>query len=116
MVEAGRTGHLYREVKKRAEQIGMKINNKKTQELCISGSNESFITANVRPAHDEEITSGSQLKVVGFWFGQRPTVALYVKNSCQVLLKIMGITALRVVKTPARGYPLAVQFISKTSA
>ena len=58
----------------------MKINNKKTQLVSISGSNEARITANVRPTKDEVIELGTQLKIVGFWFGDKPTVLLHVEK------------------------------------
>ena len=41
---------------------------------------ESTVEAVVRPTSDTEIISGEALKIVGFWFGQRPDVSLHVKK------------------------------------
>ena len=58
----------------------MRINNKKTQVLCISSATESKVEAVVRPTPDTKITSGDALKIVGFWFGPRPDVTLHVQK------------------------------------
>ena len=67
-------------MKRQTKRIGMKINSKKTQLVCISGSNEAGVTANMRPTKDEVIESGTQLKIVGFWFGDNLTVLLHVEK------------------------------------
>ena len=48
--ETERTTALYREIKERAGEIGMRINNKKTQVLCVSPSVESRVDAILRPS------------------------------------------------------------------
>ena len=80
-VTAERTSSLYGELKRRASGIGMKINNKKTQLLCITAAKDSKVEAILRPeCSSEKITSGNSLKIVGFWFGDRPDVSVHVEK------------------------------------
>ena len=66
-------------IKQRAELIGMKVNSSKTQLLCISGNSAFTVKAYIR-TETEEIRSGEELKILGFWFGPKPNVNLHVEK------------------------------------
>ena len=63
--------HVYR----RAGEIGMKVNEEKTQILCISAAKNSKVESYIN-APSARIRSGEQLKILGFWFDERPGVEL----------------------------------------
>ena len=58
----------------------MQINNNKTQIVCISGATEAKVEASIDPGQAGAINSGESLKIVGFWFGSRPDVAVHVEK------------------------------------
>ena len=66
-------------VKNRAQEIGMKVNSTKTQLLCVSGNHSCTVKAYIR-TDDEEIVSGDELKILGFWFGPKPNVNVHVEK------------------------------------
>ena len=67
------------EIARRALEIGMKVNVKKTQLLCISPSNGCLTSAAIQPTDDgEPITSNETMKLVGFTFGDVPGVGAHV--------------------------------------
>ena len=59
------------EMKTKAEDIGMRINVRKTQLLCISPNNGCCTSAMI-------IASGETLKLVGFTFGSEPSAGAHV--------------------------------------
>ena len=65
-------------IKRRAEEIGMRVNSAKTQLLCISGSTSATVRSYIRTECGNEIKSAPELKILGFWFGTRPNVAVHV--------------------------------------
>ena len=67
-------------IKKKAENIGMRVNEQKTQLLCISGTNYSDVKSYIRTESGQEIKSSDELKILGFWFGNEPTVAVHVRK------------------------------------
>ena len=64
---------------RRAEEIGMRINAKKTQLLVVAPPNGYHTTAGL-DANDEEIASVDRLKLVGFTFGSRPDVGEHIRS------------------------------------
>lgn len=64
---------------KRVEDIGMMVNVKKTQLLCISPQNGCITSANICPGGAGEwIHSSERMKLVGFTFGPAPSVSFHV--------------------------------------
>ena len=63
---------------KKAEDIGMRINAKKTQLLVISPANGCLTTATIAPKEGDKIESVDRLKLVGFTFGAAPTAEAQV--------------------------------------
>ena len=73
-------------VSERASEIGMVVNQKKTQVLCISASIHDECKAYIRPTISETCTetiSGGSLKIIGFHFNTKPTVGFHVEIMCQ---------------------------------
>ena len=64
---------------RRAEDIGMKINAKKTQLLVISPPNGCITSAKISTRTGETITSVESLKLLGFTFGTAPNVSAHVE-------------------------------------
>ena len=68
----------FKDKKDCTEAIGMKINAKKTQLLCVSDSRHSDIVSYIN-ADDERIESVQEMKILGFIFQNRPNVNAHVK-------------------------------------
>ena len=60
-----------------AEDIGMRVNVKKTQLLCISPNN-GCLTSAVIQASGETIRSSTTMRLVGFTFGASPSTDAHV--------------------------------------
>ena len=63
-----------------AKEIGMKVNVKKTQLLCISPNNGCLTSAAISTEDTEPIVSASSLKLVGFTFGETPNASAHVTS------------------------------------
>lgn len=72
--------NVFRRTIRNAEQIGMISNTKKTKLICISDSISFEAAAEIRAENGDLLTSGSDLKLLGFRFGQRPNCALHVQG------------------------------------
>ena len=70
----------FNRVKRRAEEMGMRVNAQKTQLLCISSNNSNKTTSYIRTEDGQEIKSTDELKILGFWFGNKPNVGLHVQK------------------------------------
>ena len=78
LTPAGLSGSLL-EMIRRSDDIGMLINCKKTQLLCVSPNNGCITEAAI--AHgDDVIRSVDKLKLVGFTFGTRADVAEHIEE------------------------------------
>ena len=64
----------------RADDIGMRINQKKTQLLVISPQNGCHTSAVVSGANGDEIRSVESMRLVGFTFGESPTAGKHVEE------------------------------------
>ena len=70
----------FNRIKCEAESIGMKVNSEKTQLVCISGNPTINVKSYIRPGSSQEIQSGEELKILGFWFGTSPNVDVHVRK------------------------------------
>ena len=77
LVHAHKSEDLFRSVSIKAANIGMKVNQKKTQLLCVSPSLNSEIKSYIK-YDNEKIVSTSELKILGFIFGDKPTVKPHI--------------------------------------
>ena len=70
--------NLFRRVIYNAESIGMKVNSSKTNMLCISDAMSFSAQAHIFSMQGERLNSSQSLKLLGFHFGERPTVQEHV--------------------------------------
>ena len=70
---------LFKSMSTRSKDKGMKINPRKTQTLCITSSINSNVET-VMNAGGEEIRSGEEMKILGFYFGKSPDVSLHIRK------------------------------------
>ena len=66
-------------ITERADEIGMKVNCKKTQLLMVSQPN-GYVNSSYINLEDQKIESSSSLKLLGFHFGTEPTVSKHVQE------------------------------------
>ena len=69
----------------KAEEMQMKVNQKKTQLLAISASINDQVKAYIKPdvrGQRSETLSGESLKIVGYTFGNKPSVGPHVQLMC----------------------------------
>ena len=71
-------GPAFRELERRSEDSGMRINKKKAQLLVISPRNGYLTTAMLHAGGGENIHSIDGLRLVGFHFNQDPSVGAHV--------------------------------------
>ena len=64
----------------RAEDIGMRINNKKTHLLAIGPQNGCVTSAAIDPGDGQMIRSLDRMKLIGFTFGDTPGAAPHVES------------------------------------
>ena len=84
-VHAPQTQTAFENIAVKTEEIKMKVNQSKTQMLCISASLHEDTTAYIRPRvmnAIKETASEESLKIVGFHFNSRPTVNYHVNKMC----------------------------------
>ena len=77
-IHAPESQAFFEDIEEESNDLGMKINPRKTQLLCVSASSnesEAYISHGER-----RIRSEKELKILGFWFGERPGVGLHVKK------------------------------------
>ena len=73
-------GRDFKNLGERAEDIGMRINAKKTQLLVISPTNGCNTTAEFTTSGGEVVSSVNTLKLVGFTFGNKPDAGEHIDS------------------------------------
>lgn len=68
---------LFKTISKNATEMGMKVNENKTQLLCVSVAINSQVSSFIE-TENKIIESTSSMILFGFCFGNRPTVGPYV--------------------------------------
>ena len=74
---AAKSEQQFLRVKGLADTIGMRVNEQKTQILCIHGNPNSNIRSYIR-TEEEEIVSADTLKILGFSFSNKPDATHHV--------------------------------------
>ena len=69
MIHAQKSQHFFREVKRNAEIIGMKVNGPKTQLLCVGSTRDFDTKSYIEIDQGTRVVSGESLKILGFHFG-----------------------------------------------
>ena len=73
------TQNVFRHIVKNAEGKGMKVNAGKTGMICISDSLNTKNGAFIYDREGQKIESGAHLKVLGWHFSPKPTVAAHIE-------------------------------------
>ena len=81
MLHAKASQNFYNTVHENASRIRMSVNSKKTQMVAISSTGEE-VTTFFRTVDGETITSQPELKLLGFVFGNKPSVQPHVTHMC----------------------------------
>ena len=76
---APQSEYFFKHVTERASEMNMKVNEEKTQVLCISAAQNMSVNSYINAS--SRITSGQELKILGFWFDGRPNVNLHIKKT-----------------------------------
>ena len=71
--------NMFRRIVRNAELIGMKVNASKTNQICISDSLSYDADAFLYTTTGEKSGCSEELKLLGFYFGRRPTCARHVQ-------------------------------------
>ena len=66
-------------IEENGNDIGMVINEKKTQSICISACNYHDVRSEIH-TRCAQISNNSMLKVLGFVFDNHPTVSAHIEN------------------------------------
>ena len=69
---------IFKRVKEKGESIGMRMNDNKTQLVCITAATSSEVTAFIRLSDGEIKRSQTSLKQLGFHSGTKPLVNEHV--------------------------------------
>ena len=74
------TQNIFRRTIRNAESIGMKVNEQKTNQICISDAQSFKARAHIYTISGTRIDSTDKLKLLGFNFGPRPTCHEHVES------------------------------------
>ena len=69
---------FFSSTKANAEQVGMYVNDTKTQLLCISSHNDREVDAYIRLQNGRKIEGQQSLKQLGFTFSNRPSISAHI--------------------------------------
>ena len=85
-VHSPRTETFFEQVSTKADELKMRVNQKKTQMLCITANSSDVVVSYMRPRVAgvvEETVSTDSLKILGFHFDRSPTVNCHVSMLCK---------------------------------
>ena len=74
------TEHLMNKIISRANDIGMRVNNKKTHILCFGPQNGFDIDVSITLGDSEVIKSEDELRLLGFYFSGEPNASRHVQE------------------------------------
>ena len=76
-VHAGDLENEFKKIARNSKEVGMRINGKKTQLLCVSNSINYTVQSHL-VVGDERIWSGERLKILGMMFDSRGTMGAHM--------------------------------------
>ena len=76
---------FFENISSHANSMGMKVNESKTQVVCISAAKNAVVRSYINA--NERITSADELKILGFWFSTTPGVSLHVQKTVKKFCK-----------------------------
>ena len=71
---------FFNSVVKNANEIGMRVNESKTQMLCLSTSIDYDVCSFIRTPSGQKIESGDTLKILGFHFDSNPSIEHHIEQ------------------------------------
>ena len=86
-IRAKKAENFFATVSERCQSVGMSVNKNKTPLLTVSASTAEDIQAYIKLPCGQRIDSQESLKILGFVFGNRPTVAAHVEHLCDTFIK-----------------------------
>ena len=84
-IRAEKTEGFVKKIRERSEDIGMVVNDKKTQALCITAQKHTEVRTVIQLG--EPIVSGDSLRMLGFIFGRDPTAGAHISHLKDVFRK-----------------------------
>ena len=88
-VHARKCDNYFNIITDNAKSIGMKIIAEKTQLLCFNDCNYSKTKSFIYTSPTEKITSGPEMKILGFIFNEKPTVKAHIDYSIKKTNRVM---------------------------
>ena len=81
-VRARESERFYRRIEQKATAVGMSLNKKKTQLICVSAALHSDVSTYIK-LDQEIIRSQQELKILGYYFGPEPSVSEHISKISQ---------------------------------
>ena len=75
--------NLFRRVVHNAVSIGMQVNSSKTNQVCISDALTFKADAYIRTGEGETVGTTDEMKLLGFYFSNRPNCSRHVEAICK---------------------------------
>ena len=91
MIRAWKSEQFFSIVSTRCRDVCMSVNASKTQMLTISASVGEDVKSYIKTTDGGKITSQDTLRILGFVFGTRPTVAAHVEHLCNTFRRRLWI-------------------------
>ena len=117
--EAGRTTEIHAPMSEEifcrlqtnAEKIGMKVNPKKTQALCITSAKNMVCSSYINDPNGGKIKSSNKLKILGFYFNTTPSPQAQIDRMVRkVRMRLWMLRYLKTAGLPAED--LCVAYIT----
>lgn len=80
MLHASDTQKFFRTTYANAKRLGMRINTKKTQMMCMNVAKHSIINPYINTQNGQQIEGQDRIKMLGFVFGRRPNASEQLKH------------------------------------
>ena len=77
-IKATSCEEIFSSITRVSENIGMKVNQSKTQLLCLTAAINSEVSSFITTPSGDTVESSSEMVLLGFKFGNKPTVAAHV--------------------------------------
>ena len=95
---------FFHNVSKNAAEVGMTVSALKTQMVCISPASHHHVTSFINVDNGNKISSQTQLKQLGFWFGNKPNVGVHIEHIISKFRKRIWIVRhMKKAKIPTEG-------------
>ena len=83
IIHAQQCEEMFKTVQLNARSIGMSVNERKTQLLCVTSTTGTKVHSYKRLADGSRITSHKELKQLGFFFSAQPTAELHLEKTSE---------------------------------